>query len=171
MIPLNRFTKMMLVAALMLVSTVALAETKVGAVNVAKLMEDAPQAQAASSAIKQQFSAREKELVTERDSLKSLEQQYAKDREIMSAADREKTEADLRDRLRAFKRKSDAFTEEFNKARTEALSGLQNKIFEAIKEVAQSGNYDVVLSENVLYVSDKVNLTDEVLARLKKKGD
>lgn len=161
----------LVVSVLLLAGSVAFAETKVGAVNVAKLMEDAPQAQAASNDIKQKFGSREKELLAERDSLKGLELQYAKDREIMAQADREKTESDLRDRLREYKRKSDSFTEEFNKARTEALSGLQNKIFKAIKEVAEKENYDVVLSENVLYVSDAVNLTDKVLARLKKMGD
>lgn len=168
---MKRFIKIASFTVFLLFSGVVLAEAKVGAVDVAKLMEEAPQAQNASNGIKQKFSSREKELLAERDSLRGLEEQYAKDREIMAAADREKMENDLRDRLREFKRKSDAFTEEFNKARNEALSGLQNKIFKAIKQVAEEKGYDVVLSENVLYVNDRVNLTDDVLARLKKMGD
>ncbi|CAG0909689.1 unnamed protein product, partial [Cyprideis torosa] len=79
-------------------------------------------------------------------------------------------ENDLRDRLREFKRKSDGFTEDFSMARNEALSGLQGKIYKAISEVAKERNYDLVLSENVLYMNEQVDLTDEVLKRLKKMG-
>ncbi|CAG0907766.1 unnamed protein product, partial [Cyprideis torosa] len=72
------------------------------------------------------------------------------------------------------KRKSDSFTEEFNKARTEALSGLQNKIFKAIKEVAEKENYDVVLSENVLYLGLEVRGNPDIrltgVAHLQKAG-
>lgn len=159
------------VAILLSLATVASAESKIAAVNVAKLMEQAPQAQAASDSIKQRFGSREKELIAERDSLKALEEQYNKDRDIMSAADREKTEQDLRSRLREFKRKSDAFTEDFNIARNEALSGLQSNVYKAIKEVAKKEKYDIVLSENVLYMSDRVDITNDVLNRLKSMGN
>lgn len=168
---LKRIIQIILIAALFAVTAVASAETRIGAVNVGKLMEAAPQAQAASDSIKQRFGSREKELIAERDTLKGLEEQYNKDKDIMSAADREKTEQDLRGRLREFKRKSDAFTEDFNMARNEALNGLQGQVYKAITDVAKKEKFDIVLSESVLYMSDRVDITDDVLARLKAMGN
>ncbi len=152
---------------LALLSTAAFAESKVGAVNVSKLMDEAPQAKAASEAIKAKFGSREKALLAERDELKKLEEKYTRDKDVMSVAEREKAEASLREKLREFKRKSDDFTQDFSKARNKALEDLQTAVFSAITSVAEGEGYDIVLSENVLYVNKRVDLTQKVLDKLK----
>ena len=136
--------------------TVALADTKVAAVNINKLMEGAPQAQAASEDLKKRFAAREQALLDKRD------------KDILSKSEREKLEQEIRDRRREFKRKSDEFTEDFSLARNEALNKLQADVYKAIVDVAKRENYDLVVSESVLYASKRVDITDKVLERLKE---
>ncbi|MGV6857358.1 MAG: OmpH family outer membrane protein [bacterium] len=152
---------------LALASSYAHADTKVGAVNVSKLMDEAPQAKSASASIKAKFGTREKALLAERDELKKQEEKYNRDKDVMSVAEREKAESSLREKLRTFKRKSDDFTQDFSKARNKALEDLQSSVFSAITAVAESEGYDVVLSENVLYVNKRVDLTQKVLDKLK----
>lgn len=154
--------------ALMLGSTAALAEIKVAVVNVPKLMKEAPQAEKISKDLRDQFADREKALLAEQEDIKKLEGQYSKDKDIVSAKEREAMEKDLREKLRNFQRKSNAFTEDVGAAKNESLAELQTEIYNAIMSIAESGKYDLILGEAVLYASDKIDVTDQVLDKLKQ---
>ncbi len=149
-------------------ATAVQAETKIGAVSMARLMESAPQVKRASEKIKAEFAEREKQLIDEQDEIKKLQDNYRRDREVMSAAEREKAENALRERVREFKRKSDAFAADFSEARNQALGSLQSDIYKAIVDIAEAENYDLIVSESVLYVSKRIDITDKVIARLQK---
>jgi len=142
------------------------AESRIAAVNINNLMEQAPQAQLASEEMKQRFADREKSLLAERDSISKLEKQYKRDKETISSTKREEMEQRLRGLLRDYKRDSDNFTEDFNLARNEALDKLQSDVYKAIVSVAEKEKYDLVLSESVLYASSRMDITDKVLAEL-----
>ncbi|MGF1642983.1 MAG: OmpH family outer membrane protein [Thiotrichales bacterium] len=157
-----------MLVALGLASFGAHADSRVGAVNVNKLMEEAPQAKSASEAIQGKFSGRERELLSERDEIRKLEEQYNRDKDVVAKADKDKLEDGLRERLREFKRKSDSFTEDFTLARNEALTKLQTDVYKAIVDVAEKENFDLIVSESVLYASKRVDVTDKVLQRLKE---
>ncbi len=166
----NRMMQLLLVALLLAVGVAqAQAETKVGAVNMARLMESAPQVKAASEKIKAEFAEREKQLVEEQAEIKKMQEKYRRDRDVVSAAEREKMEAALREKVREFKRKSDAFAADFSEARNKALGNLQSEIYKAIVAIAEAEHYDLVVSESVLYVSKRIDITDKVIARLQGK--
>lgn len=152
----------------MFISAPVFAETKIGAVNINKLMEQAPQAQLATEEMKAQFSTRETELLAERDAIKSLEEEYKKNSDVISKTEKDNMEKKIRDRLRDFKRKSDTFTEDFSIARNEALKQIQTEVYKAIVELAETEKYDLIVSESVLYASTNVDITDKVLEKLKK---
>ena len=162
---------MLLMAAMSVVATAAQAETKIGAVSMARLMESAPQVKRASDKIKAEFADREEQLVKEQEEIKKLQEKYRRDREVMSASEREKAENTLRERVREFKRKSDAFAADFSEARNKALGGLQSDIYKAIVEIAEAEHYDLIVSESVLYVSKRIDITDKVIARLQTQSD
>ena len=157
--------KIILLAVILFQSS-AWAESRIAAVNINNLMEQAPQAQLASEEMKQRFADREKSLLAERDSISKLEKQYKRDKETISSTKREEMEQRLRGLLRDYKRDSDNFTEDFNLARNEALDKLQSDVYKAIVSVAEKEKYDLVLSESVLYASSRMDITDKVLAEL-----
>lgn len=160
----------LLIAALVFgVSHAAFAETRIGAVKMARLMEAAPQVKSASEKIKSEFADREQQLAKEQAALQKIEEAFRRDRDIMSAAEREKKEKELVAKVREFKRKSDAFATDFSEARNKALSGLQADIYKAIVEIAEAGNYDLIVSESVLYVSKRIDITDQVIEKLKQQ--
>ena len=142
------------------------AQSNIGVVNVNKLMENAPQAKAASESMKSRFSARENKLLAERGEIRKLEEKYTKDADVMSKTEKASLEQKIRDRLRKFKRDSDAFTEDFSIARNEVLNTIQNDVYKAIVDVAEKEKFDLVVSESVLYASKRVDITDKVLTRL-----
>ena len=153
--------------AVFLSQSVVQAESRIAAVNINNLMEQAPQTQLAGDEMKQRFAEREKNLVLERNTIRELEEQYKRDKDGMSSTKREEMEQHLREKLRDYKRDSDNFTEDFNMARNEALDRLQNDVYKAIVNVAEKEKYDLVLSESVLYASGRMDITDKVLLELK----
>lgn len=143
---------------------------KLGAVNAIKVLEESPQAERARASIEKEFSPRDKQLVATQKELKALEDKFSKDGAIMSDAERTKMERDIINKKRDLKRDQDEFREDFNLRRNEEFSKIQKEILEAIQKVAKDNNYDVVLSDGVLYASPKVDISNLVIEYLNKQA-
>ena len=157
-----------LMAAAMAVPAASAATLKIGFVNVQEIMAKAPQAEAARAQLKQEFGSREKQLTAQRDAIQKQEADLQRNASVMSADQKATAEKALRDKMGGFNRDMTAFRDDFNMKRNELLQGLQKKIYDAIVKVAKDGGYDMVLSNGVVYASDKVDLTKQVLAELAK---
>jgi outer membrane protein len=151
--------------------TIALAEVKVGFVNTVKLMEEAPQAKAAISKMEGEFAPREKELVAIQRDIKTAEDKLSRDAAVMSDSDRTKVERDLVNRKRELKRSQDEFREDLNIRRNEELAKLQRRLYDAIVDLAKAENYDLIVSEGVVFASTRIDITDAILTRLKKSDN
>ncbi|MBL1142351.1 MAG: OmpH family outer membrane protein [Proteobacteria bacterium] len=143
-------------------------ELKIGAVQVLKILEQSPQYKAAGKSLDKEFEARSKTLIAEQKKIKSLEDKLGKDKAIMSETEISKMERDILNKRRDYKRSQDEFREDINFRRNEELSKIQKVIFEAIQKVAKENNYDVVLSEGVIYASSKADMTQLVIDSLNK---
>jgi outer membrane protein len=148
----------------------AQAETKIGVVNVARLLQESPQAQAASQALEGEFATRRRELESQQKDLKAREDKLQKDGAVMAANERSAAEKTLRDGQREFARKQNEFLEDLNVRRNEVLGQLQRTILQEVQTYAKSAGLDVVVSE-ALYASPSVDVTQQVLSALQaRKG-
>lgn len=152
---------------LFLIPSVALSDTKIGFVNIAKLMEDAPQVKSATKKMEGEFAPREKELVALQKEIKTLEDKLARDGAMMSESERGKKERDIISMQRELKRAQEEFREDLNIRRNEEMGTLQRKLFDAVVAVAKEQKFDLIV-ESAVYASDKVDVTNEVLKRLSK---
>ena len=159
-----------LILCLFVFTTQAYAEgdLKIGAVQVLKVLQQSPQYQSAGKALDKEFEPRSKMLIAEQKKIKDLEDKLAKDRAIMSEAEVSKMERDVLSKRRDTKRSQDEFREDVSFRRNEELAKIQKTILEAIQKVAKDNNYDVVLSEGVIYASDKADMTNLVIESLNK---
>ena len=147
----------------------AQAQAKIGVVNMERLLQEAPQAQAASQSLVGEFANRKRELEnTERD-LKAREDKLQKDGATMAEADRRNQEKALRDSQRDFARKQNEFMEDLNVRRNEALGQLQRTVLQEVQSYAKTAGLDLVVT-NVLYASTAVDITPQVLSALQAKG-
>lgn len=158
-----------LLAVLSVCSGAVLAEIKVGFVDTAKLLESAPQAKSAQSKIELEFSPREKELVALQREIKTKEDNLARDSAVMSESERSKIEREILAKRRDLKRSQDEFRDDLNIRRNEVLAKLQKDLFEAVVNLAKEQKYDLILTQGVVYSSDKVDITDSVLKKLTGK--
>lgn len=148
----------------------AQAQSKIAFVNITQVMEESPQADAALRALEKEFSARDNTLVAERDALRQLQERLERDADVMAADRRAEMERNFRNRTREFKRSQEIFNEDLNLRRNEELAKLQRTVNSVIVEIAQKEGFDVVLTErNVLFASERINITTRVLERLQQQ--
>lgn len=156
-----------LVAVLLPLGSAAAATLKLGFVNIAKVMEDAPQAEEARARLESEFAPRDQELVKAQEALKGLEDRLATDGAVMSDSTRHQLERRIIEQRREIRRSRDEFREDFNIRRNEELRKLQERVSEAISSLARDNGYDMILTNSVVYSSERVEITDLVLKRLR----
>ena len=155
-------------AALGIAAVPVQADTKVGVVNTVQLMEEAPQAKDAQSKIETEFAPREKELVALQKSIRKLEDRLSRDGAVMSEKENSKLEREILSQRRELKRTQDEFRDDLNIRRNEVLAKLQKDMYQAVVSLAKEKKYDLIMSQGVVYSSDKIDITDSVLKKLKK---
>lgn len=158
---------MTLVAAMALPG-VASAELKIGVVNAIKILEGAPQAEAARKQLEKEFASRDRDLVARQKTIKEMEDRLAREGATMAEAEARKLERDIVSKRRDLKRDQDEFREDVNLRRNEEFGKIQKEIVQSIQDVAKSEGYDLILGEGVIYASDKTDITNAVLERLRK---
>jgi len=156
-----------LVAAALTFPIPAQAEVKVGFVNVAKVLDEAPQAQEARKRIESEFSPRDRELLSQQKEIRTLEEKLMRDGDIMNETQRLQLEQDIRSMKRDLRRSQDEFREDLNLRRTQELSKLQQEVVEVIQELAKDQGYDLIVSDGVVFAGGDVDITETVISRLK----
>lgn len=146
----------------------AMAEMKVGFVDLAKLSESAPQIKAAQGKIDAEFSSREQELISLQRKMTKLEEQLSKDGAVMSDSERSKLERDILGKRRELKRSQDEFRDDLNIRKNEMLRQVNIEIGEIIENFAKTEKYDLILAQGVMFASDRVDITDKILKKLAK---
>lgn len=142
-------------------------ELKIGFVDTARLLKDAPQADMARKKLEHEFAPRDEKIVNMQKRLKSLDDRQNRDIAVMSSATRRKLERDMIELKRDIKRAKEEFTEDFNLRRNEELTKLQKLITQMTVAIAKEDGYDIVLSDSVLYTSKRVDITDKILEKMR----
>lgn len=149
-----------------LLSTAQAADIKIGFVNVARILEKAPQAEKAKVALEKEFSPRNKRLLVSQKEIKKLDEKLARDAKLMSESETRRLQRDVLEKKRALNRDQEEFREDFNLRRNEELAKLQKLVFEAIKGLSEAEKYDLVLHDGVVFASGAVDITNKVQNRL-----
>ncbi len=158
--------KIALFLGLLLAANVSYADLKIGFVNIPAVLEKAPQAEKAKKRLELEFSPRDKQLVAQQKEIQSLDEKIAKDAAVMGESARANLEKDILNKKRDAKRAQQEFSEDFNARRNEELGKLQRRIVEAIREIAKDQSFDLLLTDGVIYSSEKIDVTSQVQQKL-----
>ena len=161
---MKTFTKTWLIAAaLIAVSAGALAQdSKIGYINTTRITAESGPAKAAQAKLEQEFSKRQKELADQQASLKTMSEKFQRDDPTLSENQRTTRQKEFQELGRDFQRKQREFQEDLNGRRNEELQQVLDKATKAVKQVAESEKYDLVIQE-VVYTNSKHDITDKVL--------
>ena len=140
---------------------------KIGFVNTSRVLKQAPQARKVEDWLKAEFGPRETQLKEKREEVIVLEEQLKTDSTIGTTT-RRKLEREIRLKVSQLKFLEQEFREDQNLRRNEGIRELQQTIAGVLQQLGNSGQYDLILTEGVSYVSDPVDITEQVIEMLKQ---
>ncbi len=143
-------------------------DLKVGYMDTSRVLKEAPQSELARKTLKEEFNPRDQKIVKMQKDLKKLTDKQERDSKVMSKAENIKLERKIVSLKRDIKRAKEEFNEDFNLRRNEELAKLHKLINKTTVNVAKDLKYDIILSDNVLYNSKRVDITDMILKELQK---
>ena len=168
--------KIIIISALLIISSISIAQLKIGYIDSDAIMDNLPDVQDA----RQKLDASIQEWQTELNKLevdwKAKYDDYEKRKLIMTDQTRAETEAalvQLETQIAQYREKKFGTNGELFQKQDELMKPVQNKIFVALKEIAEKEDYDYVFDRSgdimILFAKEKYDLTAQVLEKLKLK--
>lgn len=142
---------------------VAADELKIGFVNIQRVVRDAPAAIKAAHKLDQEFGRRDAELQAMGKDIQA--RQEALRSTSLDESTRAKKEKELAELARDYQRKGELFQEDLNVRQNEENAALIERANNAIKQIATSENFDIILQDAVA-VGDRIDITDKVIKAL-----
>lgn len=165
--------KTKLVALLLLVCwslgvNTALAEdnARIGFVDIPYLIQKAPQAVEAESRLEAEFAPRQAELESERERLKVLSAELSDVSSTLSEDDRLQLDREVRALERRIKRSEQDFREELNIQKNNEFKHVRERVLDAIARFGREHDYDLIVSDGVLYANKRIDVTERILEAL-----
>lgn len=171
MIPVTTTFSPWSAAALWLWTAVALAapEYKIAVVDPNRVVESSPQYEAAGKALKEEVEDRERGLRKQQEEIAGLQRKLERDAALMSQSEIQRVQNDIRSRTRKLKYAQDEFQEDFALRQNELRTKLAKQVQEVVVELAKELSIDLVISEGLVYYSPRIDISDQVVERLKRE--
>lgn len=158
-----------LLGTLLVSAQVQAQEFRIGFVSTDRIFKEAGTAKSAQAKLEQEFSKREKELVEQGATLKSMADKFEREALTLPEGQRASRQKVLVDQDRDFQRKRREFQEDLNARKNEELQQVLERANKVVKQVAEAEKYDLILQEAV-YVNPKHDITDKVIKVLNSAG-
>jgi outer membrane protein len=166
---ITRSLSALFIAVLLAAPAGALAESKIGVVKLNRLFEEAPQALALQRSLTEEFAPRERDLRAKREQLREIEERLQQGEGFLSDEERRRLEQSFRDGQRDLQRSQNEFVEDLNLRRNERLGDLQRLFITEIQAYGQAQNFDLVVVEGFIHVSERIDITQQVLQVLQRR--
>ncbi|MCP4470572.1 MAG: OmpH family outer membrane protein [Gammaproteobacteria bacterium] len=167
---LMRFFPILLLLMLWQTATAQDSGYKIGFVNTARVLKEAPQARKVEERLKAEFEPREAKLKEKRREILALEDILKADVKPAPTA-RRKVEREIRLKVSQLKFLEQEFREDQNLRRNEEIRELQQVISNVLKMQGDTGQFDLILTEGVSYVSEQIDITAQTIEMLKQLPD
>lgn len=145
------------------------AQARIGYVDMKRLLDEAPQVAAGRAKLAREFEARNDELKTMERRLEAMEQRLVDESATLTEEQRINLEWEVRSLRREINTTRQQLSDDLNIRLNEELSQVDDEVGKAIRAIAEEQGYDLVLSSPVEFASDRIDLTDQVLQRLRAR--
>lgn len=166
--------KKFILFALLVIPSISFAQLKIGYIDSNAIMDQLPDVQDARQRLDALIQEWQAELNRLESEWKAKYDDYEKRKLIMSEQTRAETESELvklENQIAEYREKKFGTNGELFQKQDELMKPVQNKVFNAIKEVAQEEDLDFVFDRSgdimILYAKEKYDITAKVLAKLK----
>ena len=160
-----------LTAAVVAISNAQAADAqKIGVVLPAKVMQESPMRDNIVKKLEGEFKGRFEEISALEKEIKDLEVKIKRDGELLSNSELTALQRKIEVKVSEYKLKRKAFEEDQRQRQSEEQQKVLKVMSEAINEIAEKGNYDLILNgEQVVYAKPAVDISDQVIQEISKK--
>lgn len=147
----------------------ALADVKIGVVDMAKVFQSLPQREKVSAQLKREFEPRANELRKLENDGQALIEKYKRDETIMTKEQKKQSQEKLAKLQMEFNQKRQAFEQDNARRQGEERDKLLKVVRAVIDQIARDEGYDLIQNAGANeYVSSKLDITSQVIAKASK---
>ena len=165
---MNKLVVSLLLTVGLVATGVNAADLKIGVVSVERILTEAPQVDAVNTSMLDRFGPKRDGLQTMEKEITKLQENYKRNELVMTEDKLNALKKDIIGKIQKLKQKEAALTQEVSSVRNDELSALQQQVRGVIDDIAKQEGYSLILSEGVAYADDDYDITDQVLAKMKK---
>lgn len=140
--------------------------SRIGFVDIPYLIDRAPQALEAEKRLEAEFAPRQAELEMQRAELARLASRLADPESADSEDEREMLDRETRGLERRIKRSEQDFREELNIQKNDEFKKVRVLVLESIASFGQQHDYDLIVSDGVLFANGRIDVTERILESL-----
>ena len=144
---------------------------KIGYIDVEKVVNSLSQYQKDNETLSQQFEPKKQELL---DLFKHIELLNKNLNNIDNLTNNDAYQKEF-DKIREleiiFQTETELWQQQLNQKKLELLQKIETMINQAIKEYAAFENYDLILYENAAFVSDDINITNQIIFKIETMSE
>lgn len=170
--PHHRIRALLFVAALALACFASAQEpapTRIGYVDMKRLLDNAPQVVAGRQKLEREFAARDAALKADEKRAGDLRTRQTREAASMSKADADALQREIDALDRSVKRNRDALRAELKTRSDQELDKSWREINNAVVQFAREQGFDLIVPSPVIYASPKVDVTERILERLRRQ--
>ena len=151
------------------VTSISAEEYVIAVIDPTRIVEQSPQYDAARGRLQQEVSDREQKLAQQQKQIVELQTALKRDAALMSEDEVQRLNTDISKRQRQLKYAEAELREDLSLRQNELRTKLAAQVEEVVAELAREENIDLILSEGLVYVGKRMDISEKVIQRLREK--
>lgn len=143
--------------------------TRIGYVDMKRLLDSAPQMAEGRRMLEVEFAARDASLQADEKRLVDRRTAYERDAATLTVKQAESVKREIDALDRAIKRNRDNLRSELKARSDQVLDGSWRDINNVVVQFGREQNYDLIVQSPVIYANPRVDITDAILERLRRE--
>jgi outer membrane protein len=139
----------------------------IGYINIDHLVSSSPQYIQANQVVIKAFQPQEKQILALSKRIQLSADNFKKNSKTLTQSERKTEIKKIANLERQLKQQARALKKQLNLKNEQELSKIQDLINQVIKQVAEDQNFDLILYQEVAYVSKKINITPIISQKLR----
>ena len=141
---------------------------KIGYIDVEKVINNLSQYQQENNALIQQFEPKKQQLLDLFKHIELLKKNLNNVETNVSNETYQKELEKIRELEISFQTDTELWQQQLNQEKRESLQKIETMINLVIEKFATSENYDLIIYQNAAFVSDQVNITNQIISKIEE---
>ena len=141
---------------------------KIGYIDIDKVIENSSLYMVANSKLTEEFQPRKDELLVLYNNIIDLKAKLKLPNDIKDDFDYHKDIKEIQTLNAKFNTGSEIWQRRLNESQYNLLVEIELRINQVVNSFATANNYDLILYENIAFVSNEINITQEIITEIEK---